>query len=80
MNIGMNAGVVGHTPGILKFTDNVNSTEKGVAGLTVNVHILFFRGNVGNDEHFGETGLPIEIAAREEQRIAVQVVKHIAML
>ena len=76
----MNAGVVGHTPGILKFTDNVDSTEKGLPGLTVNVHILFLRGNIGDDENLGETGLPIEITAREKQRITVQVVKHIAML
>lgn len=60
--------------------DLMNATEESIAALCVHVRILRVRWNIGDDEYLGEAGLTVEVAAWEQQRIAVQIVEHIAML
>ena len=55
----------------------VNPAEKGFPAGLVNVEILFRGRYVGDDEHTGETGLPTEVAAREQERVAIQIVQYI---
>lgn len=64
----------------LILTHLVDTAKERLPCLPVNVHVLFIRGNVGNDEHLRETRLTVEVAAREKQRIAVQIIQHIAVL
>ena len=58
----------------------MNPTEESRAGFIIDIEILRVWRNVGNDKDFCETGLTVEVTAREQERIAVQVVEHIAML
>ena len=58
----------------------VDTAKESVLRLPVNVLVLFFGRYVRDNKHFRETRLPIEIAAREEEGVSVQVVKHISAL
>ena len=79
INIGLYPRIVHNPAGILKLPNDMYTAEKGLPCFTVDIHILIFGGNVRDDENLSEAGLPIEIAARKKQRIAVQIVQHIAM-
>ena len=63
----------------LEMNDLMNPAEKGFPAGGVNACILGVRRNVGDDKYLGVTGLPVKVAARKEERIAIQIVQHIAV-
>ena len=58
----------------------VDSTEKRCPRGLVHSTILVFRGYVRDDENLRETCLAIEVSTGQQQRVAVQIVEHVAML
>lgn len=78
--IGLYTLIVHYTAIRLVLTYHMNTAEERLTGFRVDGLILLVRGNIGDDEHLGKTRLTVEVAAREQERIAVQIVEHIAML
>lgn len=77
--VGLYTGPFLSSASFLELHDFVDTPEKGVAGFTVDVHVLAVRRKIGDDEHFCVTRLTVEIAAREKKRIAVQIVEHVTV-
>jgi len=77
--IGLYAGVLGEAAIVTEVNDTVNAAVKGFPALLVDTCVLAVRGNIGDDKDLGVTGLPVEVAAREKKRIAVQIIEHITV-
>lgn len=78
--VGLYADVLGEFAIVTELNDFVNTAVERLTAGKVHVHVLSVRGNVGDDEDLGIARLTVEVAAGEQERIAVQVVQHIAML
>ena len=65
---------------IVIFPDDIDAAEERFACFHVHGGILSVRGNVGDDKDLGVTSLTVEVPAGKQQRIAVQIVQHIAVL
>lgn len=77
--VGLYADVLRELAAVAELNHFVNTAVKRFPAGKVHVHVLNVRGDVGDDEYFGVARLTVEIAAGEQEGIAVQVVQHIAM-
>ena len=56
----------------------MNTAVESKSGFLYHSCILFFQGKIANNKDLGIASLPIEVTAREQQRVAVQIVENIS--
>ena len=77
--VGLYTGIFNEFRVIAELHDFVNAAIECFTAGQVHVYVLRIRGDIGNDENLGIARLTVEIAAGEQERVAVQVVQHVAM-
>lgn len=65
---------------VAEFNAFMNMAVKRFPAGSINTRVLEVRGDVCDDEDLGIARLTVEVTAGEQERIAVQVVQHVAML